>query len=276
MTTELPPQLPSASPTAATHAFGTVAAASVMAECLRVQAGVLPRSGFARFIGRSPLTEDSRPWYLGTLGELDVAARLESLDADWMALQSVPVGTRGSDIDHVVVGASGVFTINSKFHEDARVWVGSRRLLVNGQKTNHLRNTRYEIARTQKLLSAAVGFEVPVRGAIVIVGAKEIKIREQPDDVAVLGAPQLVRWLKKQKPLLDPMQVAALAEAVRDAATWSNEPNPIPDTSGFAALRREVGSAKRTRITWGVAVLVAVLGITVPIAFDFYSRLLGS
>ncbi|AXA95227.1 hypothetical protein CEP17_01650 [Microbacterium sp. PM5] len=76
MTTEIPPHLP----TDATHAFGSVAAASVMAECLRVQADVLPRSGFARFLGRSPLSEDSRPWYLGALGELDVAARLESLD----------------------------------------------------------------------------------------------------------------------------------------------------------------------------------------------------
>lgn len=38
MTTEIPPQLPSDSPAVAAHDFGAVAAASVMAECLRVQA----------------------------------------------------------------------------------------------------------------------------------------------------------------------------------------------------------------------------------------------
>lgn len=108
MTTEIPPQLPSDSPGVATHDFGTVAGASVLAECLRVQADVLPRSAFARFIGRSPLSEDSRPWYVGALGELDVAARLASLDDGWSVLHSVPIGTRGSDIDHVVVGATGV------------------------------------------------------------------------------------------------------------------------------------------------------------------------
>lgn len=246
-----------------------------MAECLRVQADVAPRSAFARFLGRSPLSDDSRPWYLGALGELDVAARLESLHDGWTVLHSVPVGTRGSDIDHVLVGPPGVFTINSKFHEGARVWVGSRRLLVNGQKTDHLRNTRYEVARTQKLLSISVGAEVPVRGAIVIVGAKEIRIREQPDDVAVLGAPQLVRWLKKQKHLLEPEQVEAVTAAVRDQATWSNDPNPLSDTSAFPALRREVDSARRTRMTWGIAVVVAVLGITVPLAFDYYGRVFG-
>ena len=107
MTSELPPQLPLDSPAPTSSAFGTVAAASVMAECLRVQADVLPRSAFGRFIGRSPLSDDSLPWYLGALGELDVAARLASLDEGWTVLHSVPVGTRGSDVDHVVVGAAG-------------------------------------------------------------------------------------------------------------------------------------------------------------------------
>lgn len=275
MPTEIPPQLPTDSPVATPHAFGAVAAASVIAECLRVQALVTPRSAFARFLGRSPLSDDSRPWYLGALGELDVAARLASLEVDWTVLHSVPVGTRGSDIDHVLVGPPGVFTINSKFHEGARVWVGSRRLLVNGQKTEHLRNTRYEATRTQKLLSMAVGAEVPVRGAIVIVDAKEIKIREQPEDVAVLGAPQFVRWLKKQKPILEPAQVEAVTAAVRNQATWSNEPSPLSDTSAFPALRREVDSARRTRMTWGVAVLIAVLGIAAPLSFDYYGRVFG-
>lgn len=256
-------------------AFGSVAAASVITECLRVQADVAPRSAFARLFGRSPLSDDSRPWYLGALGELDVAARLASLDDSWTVLHSVPVGTRGSDIDHVVVGVAGVFTINAKFHEGGRVWVGSRRLLVNGQKTDHLRNTRHEVARTQKLLTSATGSTVPVRGAIVIVGAKEMIIRERPDDVAVLGAPQLVRWLKKQKPLLEPAQASAVATAVRNRATWSSEPIAAPDTSGFAALRRDVESAGRTRMAWGFALVIAVLGLTVPPALDFYRRVVG-
>ena len=151
MTSELPPQLPLDSPAPNSSTFGTVAAASVMAECLRVQADVPPRGAVARRFGRSPLSDESRPWHVGALGELDVASRLDSLGDEWTVLNSAPIGTRGSDIDHVVVSAAGVFTINTKFHEDARVWVGSRRLLVNGQATDHLRNTRYEATRTQKL-----------------------------------------------------------------------------------------------------------------------------
>lgn len=186
-----------------------------------------------------------------------------------------PIGTRGSDIDHVVVGASGVFTINTKFHEDARVWVGSRRLLVNGQAKDHLRNTRFEAARTQKLLSAAAGTEVPTAGVIAILGAKQITIREQPAEVAVVDAARLTRWLKQQKPRLDQAQTAELSALVRDAATWTADPQHEPDISGFDALNREVVGAKRVRMIWSAALLVAVMGVTVPMALGFYSRLLG-
>lgn len=275
MTSELPPQLPLDSPAPTSSTFGTVAAASVMAECLRVQAGVPPRGAVARAFGRSPLSDDSRPWYVGALGELDVASRLDSLGDEWTVLHSVPIGTRGSDIDHVVVGAAGVFTINTKFHEGARVWVGSRRLLVNGQAKDHLRNTRYEATRTQKLLSVAAGTDVPVTGVIAIVGATQITTREQPTDIAVLDAARLTRWLKKQKPRLDQAQTVALQALVRQAATWTREAQHEPDISGFDALHREVVGAKRVRMIWGGAVLVAILGVTVPMALDYYGRVVG-
>jgi hypothetical protein len=242
---------------------------------LRVQADVSPRGAFARAFGRSPLSDESRPWYLGALGELDVASRLDSLGEGWTVLHSVPIGTRGSDIDHVVVGEASVFTINTKFHEDARVWVGSRRLLVNGQAKDHLRNTRYEATRTQKLLSAAAGAEVPVAGVIAIVGAKQITIREQPADVAVLDVARLTRWLKKQKPRLDQAQTDALSALVRDAATWTSEPFNEQDVSDFHALHGQVVGAKRVRMLWGAALLVAILAVTVPMGLDYFSRLFG-
>jgi hypothetical protein len=138
-----------------------------------------------------------------------------------------------------------------------------------------LRNTRYEATRTQKLLRAASGTVVPVCGLIVIVGAKEIKIREQPEDVTVLDATQLTRWLKGQKPHLDPTQLSALRALVRDEATWTRTPGMAADVAGFATLRREVRAAQRVRVLWGVALLVTILSITVPMATSFYTNVLG-
>ncbi|MBF4563124.1 hypothetical protein ITJ43_13380 [Microbacterium sp. VKM Ac-2870] len=106
-----------------------------------------------------------------------------------------------------------------------------------------------------------------MHGAIVIVDAKEIKIREQPEDVTVLAAPQLLRWLKKQPPRLDPTQIAAVVWAVRDGSTWSNDSVSIPDAAAFDALRREVEGARRVRMAWGVAVLITSFGVTIPLAY---------
>ena len=63
-------------------------------------------------------------WELGVEGEQMVAEELErlvALDPRWGFLNSIPVGTHGADIDHLVVGPGGVFTINAKHHHGGEV-----------------------------------------------------------------------------------------------------------------------------------------------------------
>ena len=128
-------------------------ASAVIAEALRVQADAAPRSAAARFLGRTPLSPESRSWFLGAIGELEVGRVLDRLGDEWLVIHAVPVGAAGSDIDHVVVGPAGVFTINSKYHEGMKVWVGGKTLMVNGQRTDHLRNAGFEAKRVTKLLT---------------------------------------------------------------------------------------------------------------------------
>ncbi|MCP2637650.1 NERD domain-containing protein [Microbacterium sp. HD4P20] len=275
MTSHLPPELPIDPSTEQITAFGSAPAAAVIAECLRVQREVPARSTAARIFGRSPLSDESRPWYVGALGELDVARRLEMLGPDWTVLHAVPIGTRGSDIDHVIVGSAGVFTINTKFHEDAKVWVGSRRLLVNGQRKDHLRNARYEADRVRRLLTTATGEDLPVSGLVVIVGAKEITVREQPADVRVLRATDLVRWLRRQKRRLEPEQIEKIAAIMSRRDTWTAAAAPPDNRPEFIALQREVVAAKGVRMLWAAGALLAVIGVAAPWAFDFSARVLG-
>src|SRR3954467_9251483 len=57
------------------------------------------------FVGRA----QQRPWREGAEGEEAVARRLRKLPQGWHVLHAVPVGDKGSDIDHVIVGPGGVF-----------------------------------------------------------------------------------------------------------------------------------------------------------------------
>lgn len=174
---------------------------------------------------------------------------------------------RGSDIDHVVIGPAGVFTINTKHHERGTVWVASRRLLVNGQRTDHLRNSEHEASRVARLLGVAAPGCPDVTPLVVIVAARRITIRERPARVVVLGSDDLVRWLRARPTVLDMARVAELATAAVDASTWGGHSAPVPDLTAFAELREWVRRARSRRRVWALVGIGAILAMgTVAIA----------
>ncbi|WP_375231873.1 nuclease-related domain-containing protein [Curtobacterium sp. MCPF17_003] len=84
------------------------------------------RGPLGRLFGVHPIPSEHRAWYVGAVGELAVARALAKLPDGWVVLHSVPVGERGSDIDHVLLAPTGrVITVNTKHHEGATS--GSRR-----------------------------------------------------------------------------------------------------------------------------------------------------
>jgi hypothetical protein len=162
----------------------------------------------------------ARAWRLGAAGEIRVGAQLDKLtqlDPRWRALHSVPVGRRGSDIDHVVIGPGGVFTINTKHHPDARIWVAGDTVKVNGLRHAYIRNSRHEAERASRLLSDACGFDVPVTPLIVTVGA-DLTIKEHPADVHILSRHLLRRWLRRRPEVLSAAD--AIFDQARRSSTW--------------------------------------------------------
>jgi hypothetical protein len=164
---------------------------------------------------------DERAWRRGAEGEEAVGTALEKMRSrGWFTLHSVPVGKRGSDIDHVVIGPGGVFTINTKNHLGKRVSCSSRGVWLTGHRQHYLRNSEHEANRASRLLSDACCFPVMVRGVIVIF-AKEFRRKEQPDAVTVLASGELRRWLKKRPQLLDTDTVLSIYEQARRSEIWT-------------------------------------------------------
>lgn len=94
------------------------------------------------------------------------AQRLDWLN--WHVLHAVPVGTNGADIDHLLIGPGGVFTINTKLHPGKKIWVGEHQIRVDGHPVPYLRNARHETARASRLLSAVVEPSVEARPTLVL------------------------------------------------------------------------------------------------------------
>lgn len=181
---------------------------------LRQEAPV--KSILARLLG-APRAE--RDYGVGADGEEEVGRRLAKLGPGWHVLHAVPVGTKGSDIDHVVIGPPGVFTLNTKNHHRSKVWVADRSIRVNGQPTDYLRNSRFEAKRASELLAAVCGVPVDVHPLVVVMDA-ELTIKAQPPDVTVVGRKRIVKWLSSRPPILGVDQVEVIYGFVRRDTTW--------------------------------------------------------
>jgi hypothetical protein len=167
---------------------------------------------------------EERAWRIGADGEEMVAAQLHRLakkDPRWKFLHAIPIGENGSDIDHVVIGPGGVYTMNAKHHPRSSVWVGGNTFMVNGQKQPYIRNSRHEAARASRLLSDACGFPVPVVGMVVPVGANSLKVKEAPEDVKIVNRMGLRDWFRKRPIVLSDEQLALIFDAARRSTTWT-------------------------------------------------------
>jgi len=162
-------------------------------------------------------------WEKGLIGEQHVGDSLEKLlgeDSPWTVVHSLPIGARGADIDHVVVGPGGVFTLNTKRHRGAKVWVKGDTVLVNGQRQPYVRNSRHEASRVGKVLTQVCGFDVKVRGVVVLDDVAQWDVKEQPDDVRVVSRRMLRLWLRTRKRVFTDEQTAEVGAAVRRGSTW--------------------------------------------------------
>ncbi len=183
---------------------------------LRRQAPVL--TALARLL--NVRTQESA-FRMGADGEENVARRLARLNSDWHVLHAVPVGDKGSDIDHVVVGPPGVFTLNTKNHAGNNVWVAERAFMVNGQRTRYLRKSLFEAKRSSQLLSSACGFAVPVEPVIVVI-ASQLTVKHRPTGVHIVESRHIVRWLRHRPKVLTSQAVEEIFERARSASTWTS------------------------------------------------------
>lgn len=173
---------------------------------------------------------EERGWRVGARGEETVGGKLERLKKrGWRVLHSVPVGARGSDIDHVLIGPGGVFTLNTKRHPQKSVWVRGDTVKVNGYNQPYVRNSRFEADRAGQLLSEALGRPVPVTGALVILTATmppKVTVRQPPDGVLVLDLESLLPAFKRRKGIWSADEVEAIFEVARWSRTWAATREP--------------------------------------------------
>jgi hypothetical protein len=164
---------------------------------------------------------DERAWRRGAAGEEEVARQLDKLGPSWRVIHSVPVGSNDTDIDHVVIGPPGVFTLNTKNHLGKRVTVYEYAIYVGGAQQPYIAKSRAEGKRGSKLLSCACGFGVVVHPVVVIM-ADELVVKGSPKQVDVVGRRRIAEWLDRRPSLLSPERIEAIYAVARRRSTWTS------------------------------------------------------
>jgi len=183
-----------------------VAAAGLTADVLAAQVG-LPRAGLfglavAALIGwrlRFRPSEQARTWQRGAHGERRTARLLDRLTRDgYVVFHDLAVAGSPANVDHLVIGRSGVFVIDSK------QWTGSVHQSADGLVWhNHypldrtLETVRWETAAVSRLLGTRAAALLCVHGARVHRGGLNAQ------GVAIVPAAQLRDALGVERVLSD-------------------------------------------------------------------------
>jgi hypothetical protein len=141
--------------------------------------------------------------------------------AGYLALDARPIPNSREVIDHLVIGPTGVYAIDSeRWHKRVPIRTYNGKQLWHGPENKKLRldHAKWEAQQASDRLSAAVGYEVPVRAAVAIYGPKIPWDIATIRDVDVFTGTALGKYLKRRGrtkglPRLTRDQVQALYKA---------------------------------------------------------------
>jgi hypothetical protein len=194
-----------------------VAAAGLVVQVLATQAG-LPRAGLVGLAAAALVgwrlqfrpSEQARTWQRGAAGERRTARLLDRLTRDgYVVFHDLAVPGSPANVDHLVIGPSGMFVIDSK------QWTGSVHQGSDGLAWhNHypldrtLETVRWEAEAISRILGTRTAAVVCVHGAHVQGGGLEAQ------GVAVVPA-HLLRSALGYERVLSDAEVALLASTAR-------------------------------------------------------------
>lgn len=178
----------------------------------------------AAAVAPTPSLGDAGSW-LEAARVRHVSAKLDSLSRHgFHVFHGISVGAVDCEIDHLIIGSGGVFTVNTKSHPGNTVKVSDYSITVGGEVVPYLRNAKFEAERAATVLGEHVGFDVPVRGAVVVLTgpfAPEVTYDRRPIGVSVLTKRDVPRWFRRQPAILTAAEVNALAEVARQPNVWA-------------------------------------------------------
>ncbi|WP_432076878.1 nuclease-related domain-containing protein [Streptomyces wuyuanensis] len=171
----------------------------------------------SRLLRRRPVPESRRK---ELLGERRTGAELGRLTRHgWRVLHSIPLAD-GADIDHLLIGPGGVFTIRTEYHPQQPVRADDDTVRIDGgDPLPYIAECRAEAALVGKILGSHCDFAVRVHPVLVFVDAASLDVAATLTDVRVYRERQ-VSALAPLSGELTAREADRLHDVARRAEVW--------------------------------------------------------
>lgn len=162
--------------------------------------------------------DEAAAWRKGAAGERRTARMLRPLVQDgYVVLHDRALPRSQANLDHLVIGPSGVVVIDTKYrHPNTKVRSRRGQIWIGRESSEEMvQAITYETSRVAGELRRAGAVTVPVTSLMVVHGARLPRWGALTvAGVTVLRAGRARGWIKRLPPRLDLHQVAATAEWV--------------------------------------------------------------
>ena len=180
----------------------------------------------------------------GAKGEFETAVLLARLPAEFTVFNDIPLN--GFNVDHVIVGPSGVWAIETKSHAGF-VDVSAFGVRVNGRLMyrDPCRQARRNAAEIGDLVESAIGVRYWVE-ALVCFPRANVSPLPAPGQSPVIGSEGLLTRIRSGSTRLSPPVCARIADVLCAIQGAARQPPPVrhvPD----GTHAKEIASARPSR-----------------------------
>lgn len=151
--------------------------------------------------------------YRGARAEEKIEEKLTALPEEYVSFHDLAFP--GFNIDHVAVGAGGVFVIETKSH-GGKVTNNGNQLLLNGSapEKDFINQTWSQTYHIKNLLKQKLGRDIPVNPVLCFTNAF-VQVRGTVKGVSVVNGGYLNTHIAKQKPVLDKSELAQVVASLK-------------------------------------------------------------
>lgn len=161
------------------------------------------RSALADRLQRWSRSADERALKNAAKAEKKIERELAWLGDEWHVLHVVDRAGHEGDIDYILIGPAGVFTLTVRRLRNSAVLVADSRVLVDGHPRNYVRDAQRGSEGVERTLAEACRQTVRVRPVIVVVDVDDFTVQRMPSGMHVTTCRRLLPWLKSLPDSMD-------------------------------------------------------------------------